>query len=68
MCTSFPAIRSCGIITFMNEDERDFSDLDPSNLLPYECVFEPENPAICIPSTYIPSEPLASGDNDALFV
>jgi hypothetical protein len=52
----------------MNEDERDFSDIDPSNLLPYECVFEPENPAIRIASTYIPNDPMASGDNDQFFV
>jgi hypothetical protein len=51
----------------MNEDERDFSDLDPANLLPHERVFESENPDIRIASTYVPSEPLASGDNDLLF-
>jgi hypothetical protein len=52
----------------MDEDERDFSQLDPSNLLPFECAFEPENAAIRIPSAYIPSEPLGPGDNDVLFV
>jgi hypothetical protein len=51
----------------MDEDERDFTDLDPANLLPYECELEPENPAIRIPSIYIPSEPLAPGDNDVFF-
>ena len=43
---------------FMNEDDRDFTQLDPANLLPFECILEPENPAIRIPSTFIPSEPL----------
>jgi BASS family bile acid:Na+ symporter len=57
-----------GIMSFMNEDDRDLTDLDPANLVPLECVFEPENPAIRIPSTYIPSEPLAPVDNDVLFI
>ena len=52
----------------MNEDDRDFTDLDPSNLLPFECILEPENPAIRISSTYIPSEPLAPVDNEGYFV
>jgi hypothetical protein len=56
-----------GIMSFMNEDDRDFTDLDPANLLPFECVFEPENPAIRIRSTYIPSEPLAPVDNGLFF-
>jgi hypothetical protein len=48
----------------MNEDDRDFTDLDPANLLPFECIFEPENPAIRIPEYLIPSEPLASGTDE----
>jgi hypothetical protein len=60
------ALSVCVYNTFMNDD-RDFTALDPANLLPFECILEPENPAIRIPSTFIPSEPLASGDNDALF-
>jgi hypothetical protein len=52
----------------MDEDDRDFTQLDPANLLPFECTLEPENPAIRIPSTYIPSEPLSPDANDVLFV
>jgi hypothetical protein len=51
---------------FMDEDERDFAALDPANLLPFEVIFEPENPAIRIPSTFIASEPLPV-DNQFLF-
>ena len=43
-------------------------ELDPANLLPFERIFEPENPAIRIPTTHIPSEPLAPVDNDLYFV
>jgi hypothetical protein len=48
----------------MNEDDRDFTALDPANLLPFGCILESENPAIRIPSTFIPNEPLAPVDND----
>ena len=57
-----------GIMSSMDEDDRDFTQLDPANLLPFECTLEPENPAIRIPSTYIPSEPLSPDANDVLFV
>jgi hypothetical protein len=52
----------------MNEDDQDFTDRDPANLLPFECIFEPENSAIRIPSTFIPSEPLAPVDDEQFFV
>ena len=30
----------------MDEDERDFSDIDPAKLLPFECWLEPEDISI----------------------
>lgn len=50
-----------------NEDDPDFTILDPRNLLPFECILEPERPEIRIPKQYVPNNPAVGWDNQFLF-
>jgi hypothetical protein len=46
------------------DDDRDFSHLDPKNLLPFVCQLEPDDPnAVIVPKTYIYIQPPEPGDN-----
>jgi hypothetical protein len=47
----------------MNDDDRDFSAIDPANLLPFVCDLEPHNPeAAMLPKQFVGTDRALYGD------
>jgi hypothetical protein len=53
----------------MDDDDRNFSALDPSNLLPFTCELEAPDPTIPqVPKNYVIVQPQLDGAGDNTFL